>query len=444
MLIGYFTEQPYRGVTEEQVLKHGSYFGISNSNFDRQLGSDLYNEYLDEFCYAEELGFDAICLNEHHGNPFCMSACLNISAAVLARITEKVKLLLIGNPLPAHGNPLRVAEELAQIDLTSRGRVISGWVRGSGPEQFFNNKNPSFNREMFEEAHDFILQAWTKPGPWRYEGKHFHYRHVNPWALPYQEPYPPTMIPGVLSLETVQWAADRNYPYLGLASSLAPTAELWEMYADRAASHGFQAGPENFGYLGMVAVGDTEEEALELAKYFLFAHGNRLFARAEHTLPAGFNSEGAIKRLSSQASGGWLGLNREKIMGESLGKKELTEEDLRIARSEIDAALQKMRDNYQIIAGTPEHVKERIETILRVARPGHFVFMNVQGDAGKDQRRKNMRLISEHVIPHVRKLAEELDLTSQYDVKPGSRRLASGRSRTRVTHPEILRMREAA
>ena len=31
MLIGYFTEQPYRGVTEEQVLKHGSYFGISNS-----------------------------------------------------------------------------------------------------------------------------------------------------------------------------------------------------------------------------------------------------------------------------------------------------------------------------------------------------------------------------------------------------------------------------
>jgi len=161
-------------------------------------------------------------------------------------------------------------------------------------------------------------------------------------------------------------------------------------------------------------------------------------------LPAGFNSESAINRLSSQASGGWLGLNREKIMGENLGKKDLSDEDLRLARSEIDAALQKMRDNYQIIAGTPEHVKERIETILRVARPGHFVFMNVQGDAGKDQRRKNMRLISEHVIPHVRKLAEELNLPSQYDVKPGSRRLASGQSRTKVTHPEILRLREAA
>ena len=45
--------------------------------------------------------------------------------------------------------------------------------------------------EMFNEAHDFIVQAWTRPGPWRYEGKHFHYRHVNPWALPYQKPHPP-------------------------------------------------------------------------------------------------------------------------------------------------------------------------------------------------------------------------------------------------------------
>lgn len=444
MLIGYFTEQPYRGITEEQVLKHGSYFGISNSNFDRQLGSDLYNEYLDEFCYAEELGFDAVCLNEHHGNPFCMSACLNISAAVLARITEKVKLVLIGNPLPAHGNPLRVAEELAQIDLTSRGRLITGWVRGSGPEQFFNNSNPAFNREIFEEAHDFIMQAWTRPGPWRYEGKHFHYRHVNPWALPYQEPHPPTIIPGVLSLETIQWAADHNYPYLGLGTSLAPTAELWELYADRVAQKGFQAGPENFGYLGMVTVGDTEEEAVELAKNFLFAHGNRLFARAEHTLPAGFNSESAIKRLATQASGGWLGLNREKIMGEDRGRKDLSEDDLRAAHKEIDAALQTMRDNYQIIAGTPEQVKERIETILRVVRPGTFVFMNVQGDVSGERRRKNMRMISEHILPHMRELAQELDLPSQYEVKPGSRLLEPGQTRTRVTFPEVLQAAEAA
>ena len=444
MLIGYFTEQPYRGVSEEQVFQHGSYFGISNKHFDRQLGSDLYNDYLDEFCYAEQIGFDAVCLNEHHGNPYCMSACLNISAAILARITQKVRLMLIGNPLPAHHNPLRVAEELAQIDLTSRGRLIAGWVRGSGAEQFFNNSNPAFNREMFEEAHEFILQAWTKEGPWRYEGKHFHYRHVNPWALPLQEPVPPKIIPGVLSLETIEWAADRNYPYLGLGTSLAPTAELWELYAERAAANGFQAGPENFGYLAMVSVGETEEEAVDLAQAFLFANGNRLFARAEHTLPAGFNSPSAIKRLATQASGGWLGLNREKIMGEESARHELSAEDLRKAREDVRRTVETMRENYQIIAGTPEQVKERIETVLRVVRPGTFVFMNVQGDISSERRRKNMRMIAEHVLPHMRKIAAELDLPSQCEVKPGSRPLAPGQKHTRVTHPEILEALQTA
>ena len=43
-------------------------------------------------------------------------------------------------------------------------------------------------------------RAWTKPGPFRYEGKHFHYRHVNPWVLPLQEPHPPFWIPGLKPL----------------------------------------------------------------------------------------------------------------------------------------------------------------------------------------------------------------------------------------------------
>ena len=148
---------------------------------------------------------------------------MNVEAAILARITKKVRIVLIGNPLPVLKHPLRMAEELAEIDLISRGRLVTGWVRGAGSEQFFNNANPAYNREMFNEAHDFIVQAWTKPGPWRYEGKHFHYRHVNPWALPYQKPHPPMWIPGVLSPETARWCAEHRYPYLGLGTALGPT-----------------------------------------------------------------------------------------------------------------------------------------------------------------------------------------------------------------------------
>ncbi len=187
MKLGYFTERPYRWVSEDEVLKNRAFFAVSNSLFDREKAADDYNYYLDEACYAEELGFDHVALNEHHGNPFCMGGVMNVEAAILARITKRVKILLIGNPLPVLKHPLRMAEELAEIDLISRGRLIAGWVRGAGSEQFFNNANPAYNREYFNEAHDFIVQAWTRPGPWRYEGKHFHYRHVNPWALPYSK-----------------------------------------------------------------------------------------------------------------------------------------------------------------------------------------------------------------------------------------------------------------
>jgi alkanesulfonate monooxygenase SsuD/methylene tetrahydromethanopterin reductase-like flavin-dependent oxidoreductase (luciferase family) len=266
MQVGYFTERPVRWIPEEVILRNGGHFAVSNSYFDRERAAEDYNYYIDENLYAEELGFDIVALNEHHGNPFCMGSVMNVEAGILARLTKKAKILLIGNPLPVIKHPLRMAEELAEIDLISRGRLISGWVRGAGSEQFFNNANPSYNREYFEEAHDFIVQAWTRPGPWRYEGKHFHYRHVNPWALPYQKPHPPMWIPGTLSPETVRWCAEKAYPYFGLGTSLGPTCDLWDYYADEAAKHGYEAGSENFGYVLPTFVAETEERAQELGK----------------------------------------------------------------------------------------------------------------------------------------------------------------------------------
>src|ERR1700720_4335232 len=152
MHIMYFTERPYREVPEEEVIKNRSFFGVPNRFFDREVGSRLYNEYLDEAVYAEEVGFDAMMLNEHHGTPFCMGAVMNVEASILARITRKLKIALMGNPLPTLRNPLRVAEELAMIDCISHGRLVSGWVRGHGSEQIFASANPAYNREYFQEA----------------------------------------------------------------------------------------------------------------------------------------------------------------------------------------------------------------------------------------------------------------------------------------------------
>ena len=115
MQIGYFTERPYRWLPEEEILRNGAFFGISNKLYDREKAADDYHYYLDENCYAEDLGFDVVALNEHHGNPICMGSVMNVEAAVLAYRTKRVRLVLIGNPLPVIKHPLRMAEELAEI-----------------------------------------------------------------------------------------------------------------------------------------------------------------------------------------------------------------------------------------------------------------------------------------------------------------------------------------
>jgi predicted TIM-barrel enzyme len=90
MHLGYFTERPYRYFPDEQIISRG-FFGTPNTFFDPAKGRELYNEYLDEKVLCEELGFDGVVLNEHHGTPFCMGSVMDVEASILARITNKGK-----------------------------------------------------------------------------------------------------------------------------------------------------------------------------------------------------------------------------------------------------------------------------------------------------------------------------------------------------------------
>ena len=458
MILMYFTERPYRDVPEDEVIKNRGFFGVPNRFFDREVGARLYNEYLDEMVYAEDVGFDAIMLNEHHGTPFCMGAVMNVEASILARITKRARIVLLGNPLPTFKNPLRIAEELATIDCISHGRLVPGWVRGAGSEQIFNQANPAYNRERFEEAHDLIMAAWTRPGPFRWEGKHFNYRYVNPWVTPFQKPHPPIMIPGVLSPETVVWCAQHRYPYLGLGTALSATAELWNIYGDTAAKEGYVAGSENFGYLQHVFVAETEEKAQELGKAHLFGGGQGAFSRPEHTLPPGYNSKEATKRLArtmTAGSGGFLGVSAEQ-----LGRAKSNEDQpanlqavadstrRRLARGEatIDEAkaaiyksYQKAQDGLQIITGTPKTVIPKLRRILEVLRPGTFGVFQSQGPVSLEDRMTSIRLLGQEVLPAVREIGKELGIQDPFERQPGSRPYTTGTQRDQLVSLDALR-----
>ena len=87
MHLMYFTERPYRYVSNDEVIKTG-FFGIENKHFDSVKGGQLLNEYLDEKILAEDLGFDGVMLNEHHDTAFCMGSVMDVEASILARASS--------------------------------------------------------------------------------------------------------------------------------------------------------------------------------------------------------------------------------------------------------------------------------------------------------------------------------------------------------------------
>src|SRR5881396_242347 len=160
----FFTEMGYTAYPQDDARRRGhNNLMFPNEHFNPERAQQLYGMYFEELQYCTESGFDGVMINEHHNNPLSMMPSVNVIGAVLARTTRKGRIVFLGNVLPIHDNPLRVAEEVAMIDILSGGRVICGFVRGLGQESIATNANPIYNRERFDEAHNVIVKAWTFP-----------------------------------------------------------------------------------------------------------------------------------------------------------------------------------------------------------------------------------------------------------------------------------------
>ncbi len=161
--IYWFSEQPNGYVRDEDLDKYdATRFLFPNSYFDPQKAHVLYNEYHEQYALVDEVGFDGIMTNEHHTAYWCMKPSANLDAAVLSKITKKVKIAILGNVI-AINDPVRMAEEIAMLDCYSGGRIISGFVRGSSVETLQAGIDPTENRSRFEEAHDLRLKCWNTP-----------------------------------------------------------------------------------------------------------------------------------------------------------------------------------------------------------------------------------------------------------------------------------------
>src|ERR1700744_3754157 len=264
-----FHLMPYRPLDMAARRKERSaWVVLPNSLYDPVKGAKEYKSYIDQLVYAEELGFDVIAVNEHHQTAYGMMPAPNLIASALIQRTKRVKIAVLGRALPLTNNPITIAEEFAMLDNLSEGRLITGFVRGIGTEYHATGLNPAFSHERYQEAHDLIVAAWTKPGPFEFEGQHYNYRYVNLWPRPYQTPHPPIWIPSQGSSETIQWAADpsRKYPFLVTFSASKLVIRYLNMYRDQARQFGYEGSGNQFGWATPVYVADTDERARAEAK----------------------------------------------------------------------------------------------------------------------------------------------------------------------------------
>lgn len=371
----FFHLMPYPHMPKDYVETYGtSWATIPNSLYDPEKGHVLYNEYLDVFERADALGFDGICVNEHHQTCYGLMPSPNIMAAALARTTSQAKIAILGNAICLRDHPLRVAEEVAMLDVITQGRIISGFVRGVGDEYTAFSMDPTTSRDRFLEAYELIVRSWTEPGPFAFEGEHYNFRYVNPWPRPYQKPHPPIWMPSQGSQETIEFAAKRRYPYMQVFSPFESMKKILNLYKEEASEKfGYEAPPEQLGWAVPIYVAETDEQAWAEAEQHLSFLFNKLLRRpASQWLPPGYLTEKSMARI--------LAAKADKMAGDR-NPRELDEKGV-------------------IIVGSVDTVRERLAKYHKEAGFGLLVTLLHFGTLPHELTMKNLEIFAAEIMPH--------------------------------------------
>src|SRR4051812_6639395 len=269
MKLMWFHLMPYTELPDDFREKNPSvWVDIHSSLFDPRRAHHMYNDFMDELEFAAECGFDAICVNEHHNNGYGLMPSPNLIASVLANRTSKVAITVLGNSVALYNPPVRVAEEMAMLDLFSRGRLIAGFPVGTSMDTCYSySVNPSQLRPKYYEGVELIRRAWTATEPFAFNGEFNKLRYVNPVQRPYQRPHPPIWIPGGGSVETWDYCAENDFVYGALTYyGEKMVRETVGGYWTRVEAHGKDYTPNRLAVTQFVGVGDTDAEAYRLYK----------------------------------------------------------------------------------------------------------------------------------------------------------------------------------
>jgi alkanesulfonate monooxygenase SsuD/methylene tetrahydromethanopterin reductase-like flavin-dependent oxidoreductase (luciferase family) len=273
--------------------------------------------------------------------------------------------------------PSRVAEEYAMLDVMSGGRMEFGFPLGTGMEYWSNAAqiNPVTARARFREGLEVIRQAWTQPGPSRYDGEFFNLRYLNTFPQPFQKPHPKMYIVGSGSEETVRLAVEFE---TGYSVVFVPIRQQLQAFADFRRLNeeaGRETKPDDIVITNIVYVADTDAEAVREAK----PHIERFFSwfhrvPPKYLLPPGYvSTDEFLRRASSTALAD--------------GAHATWDDMVAIGR---------------IACGSPETVADLMSHWAEEAGTNRLLVTLSIGDMPEWKAVKNMTLFAEEVMPRIR------------------------------------------
>jgi alkanesulfonate monooxygenase SsuD/methylene tetrahydromethanopterin reductase-like flavin-dependent oxidoreductase (luciferase family) len=226
---------------------------------------DVYDRALQRISVMDETGYDACWLAEHHFTGYSVCPSVHVMAA---HVAERTKNLRIGTAvtLAALYHPLRIAEEVALLDVMTGGRINWGAGRGFDPREFETfGVPPEESSARFREAVEIVLAAWTQE-KLEYEGEFHRYSGVEVLPKPRQKPHPPTWV-AATSPPAVEWASSKGLSILmDPHSPHGEIARKLALYYEGLANAGHSTERRETPIGRLVAVAETDEKAEEIAR----------------------------------------------------------------------------------------------------------------------------------------------------------------------------------
>lgn len=231
-------------------------------------GGHYYQEFLEEVLLGEQLGFDSVWLEEHHGvkNHYWPSPLIG-----LAGIATRTEQILLGTDImvmPFY-HPVRVAEDTAMLDIISGGRFILGTAIGYKPDEFALYQAPLEKRgARFEEALTLIKLLWTQETV-TFNATYYQVEELKIEPRPASRPHPPLWVGGWgdLSLRRAATLGDAWIP--GPTANLEKLLDAQQRYRQNLREAGIDPATKPTPLTREVVIATTDEQAYDMAQKHL-------------------------------------------------------------------------------------------------------------------------------------------------------------------------------